>query len=330
MRIAIVNDLPIAVLVLRRVLDKSEHQLAWVAADGASAVAACLKDRPDLILMDLLMPGMNGAEATRHIMSQTPCAILLVTASVADNVSDVFEAMGYGALDAVNTPMLGGVGEEGARILLDKIATIGKLIGTSYVHRQRALIAIGASAGGPGAIAAILHCLPATLAATLVVIQHVDPQFVPGMTQWFGRQTALRVLPVAENDEPCVGVVHVAATHDHLILKSDGRFGYTAEPSDYVYRPSVDVMFESIARHWPGDAAGVLLSGMGNDGAVGLKRLRDGGALTIAQNRETSAVWGMPKSAIAIGAASEILPLDCIAPRLVEFLMAAKKKGAVS
>jgi two-component system, chemotaxis family, response regulator WspF len=329
MRIAIVNDLPIATLALRRVLAGSDHQVAWVAADGASAVAECLNDRPDLILMDLLMPGMNGAEATRRIMSQTPCAILLVTASVADNVSDVFEAMGHGALDAVNTPMLGGVGEEGASILLDKIAVIGNLIGANHVHRRRALVAIGASAGGPGAIATILHGLPETLPATLVVVQHVDPQFVPGMTQWFGGQTALRVRPVAENDEPCIGVVHVATTHDHLVLKPDGRFGYTAEPSDYVYRPSVDVMFESIARHWPRDVVGVLLSGMGRDGAVGLKRLRDGGALTIAQNRESSAVWGMPKAAIDIGAASEILPLDRIAPRLVEFISSSKRKRPV-
>jgi two-component system response regulator WspF len=131
MRIAIVNDMLLACEALRRVvLSVPEHQVAWTARDGAEAIERARADRPDLILMDLVMPRMNGVEATRRIMAESPCPILIVTATVGGPMNKVFEAMGHGALDAVNTPTLGPQGEvQGAAALLDKIATVGKLIG---------------------------------------------------------------------------------------------------------------------------------------------------------------------------------------------------------
>jgi two-component system, chemotaxis family, response regulator WspF len=329
-RIAIVNDLSIAVLALRRVLEGAGHEIAWIAADGMAAVEACRRDMPDLILMDLLMPRMNGAEATRQIMAETPCPILLVTANVAENMSYVFEAMGFGALDAVNTPLLGGSSEDSGNLLLAKIASIRHLIGTPRFRRARGLVVIGASAGGPGAILAVLRGLPAAFSAAIVVVQHVDPQFIPGMISWFNAQSGLEVVAAAEDAEPQPGQVAVAATGDHLILKPSGRLGYQTDPRETPYRPSVDVMFDSVARYWAGDAVGVLLSGMGRDGAAGLKRLREAGALTIAQDRASSAVWGMPKAAAEIGAATEILPLGEIAPRLVGHFVMRSEKGSLS
>jgi two-component system, chemotaxis family, response regulator WspF len=327
MRIAIVNDLSIAVFALRRVLEGAGHQIAWVAGDGTAAVEACRTDTPDLVLMDLLMPHMNGAEATKRIMAQTPCAILLVTANVAENVSYVFEAMGFGALDAVNTPLLGGGSEDNGRILLTKVASIGRLIGASRLRRSRGLVVIGASAGGPGAIVTVLRELPADFPAAVVVVQHVDAQFIPGMVSWFAGQSQLEVIAAPEDAVPRPGQVAVAGTGDHLVLKRSGRLGYQAEPHENPYRPSVDVMFDSVARYWTGDVVGVLLSGMGRDGAAGLKRMREAGALTIAQDRASCAVWGMPKAAAEIGAAVEILPLDRIAPRLTEYFVANSEKG---
>src|SRR5438046_5482220 len=131
MKIAIVNDMMMAVEAMRRVVvSRSEHQLAWIARDGAEAVALCAQNRPDLVLMDLIMPEMDGVEATRRIMASTPCAIVVVTANVSNNSSKVFEAMGAGALDAVNTPILERVGiPSGAEALLGKIDTISRLIG---------------------------------------------------------------------------------------------------------------------------------------------------------------------------------------------------------
>jgi two-component system response regulator WspF len=336
-KIGIVNDLPMAVEALRRAIAANAgYELVWVARDGAEAVALCAKLTPDLVLMDLIMPGMDGVEATRRIMAATPCAILIVTASVGANTSRVYEAMGYGALDAVDTPALGrGDARLAAAPLLKKIATIGKLIGvggtaaaapepapaTVAVGRQPWLVAIGASAGGPAALAQILAGLPADFPAGVVVVQHVDEKFAAGMAEWLGQQSRLPVRVAREGDSVAAGTVLLAGTGDHLCLKSAERLGYVAAPRDYMYRPSVDVFFESVNRRWPGPVIGVLLTGMGRDGAAGLKSLREKGHLTLAQDRASSAVYGMPKAAVDIGAAVEVLPLMRIAPRLVARLL---------
>jgi two-component system response regulator WspF len=334
MRIGIVNDMPLALELLRRLLASTpEHEVAWIATNGREAVEACRRDLPDLILMDLAMPEMDGVEATRRIMAETPCLILLVTASIEANIPGVYEAMGYGALDAVDIPSMGSDGTgsvRSAQLLIKKIATIGKLVrdapsssgGTRMFapsfSSARHLVAIGASAGGPAAIAAILGAFPSDFMAAIVLVQHLDAQFVPGLASWLGQHAALPIRPAREGDQPEAGTVLIAATADHLVFKSAQELGYTSDPHDNVYRPSVDVFFESAAQWWPGVVIGVLLTGMGRDGARGLKLLRDKGHLTIAQDSASSAVYGMPKAAAAIGAAVDILPLGSIAPRLVE------------
>jgi two-component system, chemotaxis family, response regulator WspF len=332
MRIAIVNDLPMVAEALRRAVTyNTGYEIAWIARSGEEAVALCRQDTPTLILMDLLMPGMDGVEATRRIMAETPCAILLVTASVDANVPLVFEAMGYGALDAVDTPVLGsGDPRQGGAALLQKIAALGKLIKDvqaphvpmtqTAAGSQSRLVAIGASAGGPAAVATILQSLPADFPASVVIIQHVDEQFIPGMATWLQQQSAMPVLLAKENDTVRPGTVLLAATGNHLMLKTPDRLGYTAHPREYVYRPSVDVFFRSVTELWQGRAIGVLLTGMGRDGAQGLKTLRDRGHYTIAQDQTTSAVYGMPKAAVALGAAVDVLPLKRIAARLIEAL----------
>jgi two-component system response regulator WspF len=254
-------------------------------------------------------------------MRDTPCPILLVTASIDTNVSQVFEAMGYGALDAVNTPRLDQpAGEIHARPLLNKIATIGKLFGAVSTQHCARLVAIGASAGGPAAVAKLLQALPGDFPAAIVVVQHVDPQFVPGMVNWLRGQSTLPVQEAREDDELRAGNIFIAATGDHLTMKPNGRLGYTSDPRDYVYRPSVDVFFASVARYYTGEVVGVLLTGMGRDGADGLKKLREQNHVTIAQDQASSAVYGMPKAAAVIGAASEIIRLDGIAGRLVTLM----------
>jgi two-component system response regulator WspF len=332
MKIAIVNDLPLAVEALRRVLArKPEHSIAWVAENGAQAVERCAELRPDLVLMDLLMPVMDGVEATRRIMAETPCAILLVTSNMGANTARVFDAMGHGALDVVDTPALvGGDPSAGAAPLLAKIEIIGRLIGDSaparaVVARSAAgsrgacplpLVAIGASAGGPAALATLLRGLPADFPAAVVIVQHVDEQFAAGMATWLGQHSVLPVQVAREGDSPARGAVLLAATNDHLRLVTSGRLAYTPIPQEYVYRPSVDVFFHSACALWPGDIVGVLLTGMGRDGALGLKALRDHGHHTIAQDQASCAVYGMPRAAVALGAAVDVLPIEAIAPRL--------------
>jgi len=339
MRIGIVNDLPMAVEALRRAvaLDPA-HQIAWIAMDGVEAVAACARDTPDLVLMDLVMPRMNGVEATRRIMAESPCAIVVVTVNVGANASRVYEAMGHGALDAVDTPELGSGDERRAAApLLAKIETIGKLLGDrrsdaparssarpSAATSGRWLVAIGASAGGPAALSTLLGGLPPTFPSAIVIVQHVDEHFAAGMADWLNGQSRIPVRLAVNGASPIPGTALLAATGDHLALVGPERLGYTPEPREYVYRPSVDVFFDSVVRHWRGDTVGVLLTGMGRDGATGLKALRDKGVHTIAQDRETCAVYGMPKAAAALDAAVEILPLQRIAPRLLQLVGAAR------
>ncbi|HEY3599629.1 MAG TPA: chemotaxis response regulator protein-glutamate methylesterase [Paraburkholderia sp.] len=328
MNIGIVNDLPLAVEALRRVLAlRAEHRVLWVATDGAQAVDFCIAHRPDLVLMDLIMPKFDGVEATRRIMARAPCAILVVTSSVGANAWRVYEAMGAGALDAVDTPTFGDSGlADAAQPLLTKIDQLGRQLVNLSAYRQPApvafargappLVAMGASAGGPSALAAVLGELPADFRAPIVIVQHVDKAFADGMAQWLDGQTALTVRVALDGDRPQPGEALLAATNDHLRLTSAGLLEYTHEPADTPYRPSVDVFFHSVVEHWRGDAIGVLLTGMGRDGAIGLKAMRAKGYQTIAQDEATSAVYGMPKAAATLDAASLILPLGGIAGRL--------------
>jgi two-component system response regulator WspF len=341
MRIAIVNDSRMAVEALRRVVTSvPDYAVAWIAYDGEESVRLCATDVPDLILMDLMMPRMDGAEASRLIMRDSPCAILVVTATVGGHSSKVFEAMGWGALDAVNTPILTNANDlaPGSE-LLAKIAMIGRLIGKSKSRRRAShpkriaqrssspnlfFTAIGASTGGPKALARVLAGLPPLTSTTITIVQHVDKMFAPGLAAWLSRESSWEVRVIEPNDEPAAGIVHLASTNDHLLLTPNLTFEYTSEPLENYYRPSVDVFFESVSSYWPCAGVGVLLTGMGEDGAKGLLSMRRAGWHTIAQDQESSVAYGMPRAAARLDAASEILPLDQIAAAIARTLSASQ------
>ncbi len=336
MRIALANDVAVAVEALRRViLQSGEHSIAWVAWNGVEAVELCAHNVPDVLLMDLFMPRMDGVEATRRIMAATPCPIVVVTADMAGNSAKVFEAMGAGALDAVNTPVLGGTSsEKGAAALLAKVETVRRLLGLGRsagiqriederaepLDRARTLVAIGASAGGPSALARILAGFGPDFPAAVVGVQHLDSQFTQGLANWLDYQTALRVQLAQHGDEPRPGTVLLAGQNNHLVFTRPARLEYVSHPTHCAYRPSIDVFFRSALRFWEGEIIGVLLTGMGRDGAAGLQALRHHGCHTIAQDRSSSAVYGMPKAAADLDAASEILPLNDIAARIRRLL----------
>jgi len=315
--------------ILRRaLLACPEHLITWTVTSGEQAVERCARETPDLVLMGLSLEGaIDGVETTRTVMATTPCAILVVAAEgVRADRRRLFEAMGGGALDAVDltdpTLVVAKIASS-ARLIADKTALAGAGRSTGHAASTLSghpLIAIGASAGGPAALATLLGGLPSDLPAAVVIVQHVDEHMASGLADWLGQRSALAVRVAVEGDRPVAGTILLAGTNDHLVLKSATTLGYTAEPREYVYRPSVDVFFTSVSRLWRGEAVGVLLTGMGRDGALGLKALRSQGRLTIAQDRASSAVFGMPKAAAAVGAAVDVLPVDRIAARLVDAL----------
>jgi len=342
LNIGIVNDLEICIKSLQQVLASApEHRVVWVARDGQEAVDRCRELTPDLILMDLIMPVMNGVEATRKIMQSTPCPILVVTSTVSGNSAKVFEAMSAGALDAVATPVIGKmdetvIGEE----LLKKIRRIGQLTGSLHRKPEKSrsiakpkvqidginLVVLGCSTGGPNILIEILSALPEKLPASIIIVQHMDKQFTPGLVQWIDSKINLPVSVARAGDIPEPGKVLMACTDDHLVMTSTLTLSYTEEPKDNFYHPSVDVFFSSVAQFWPGKGVAALLTGMGRDGAEGLLALHNRNWYTIAQDRDSSIVYGMPKAAAQLGAATDILPAGKIGKALSNYILANQSK----
>ena len=342
MDIGIVNDLEICIKSLQQVLASApEHRVVWVARDGQEAVDRCRELTPDLILMDLIMPVMNGVEATRKIMQSTPCPILVVTSTVSGNSAKVFEAMSAGALDAVATPVIGKmdetvIGEE----LLKKIHRIGQLTGSLHKKPEKSrsiakpkvqidgidLVVLGCSTGGPNILIEILSALPEKFPASIIIVQHMDKQFTPGLVQWIDSKINLPVSVARAGDIPEPGKVLMACTDDHLVMTSTLTLSYTEEPKDNFYHPSVDVFFSSVAQFWPGEGVAALLTGMGRDGAEGLLALHNRNWYTIAQDRDSSIVYGMPKAAAQLGAATDILPAGKIGKAISNYILANQSK----
>lgn len=319
MRIAVVSDEPNEIELLRKIiLETDSVELAWVAYTGDEAIKRLSKDKPDLILLKLIMPKLDGAETTKLIMQNQATSIIMMTSSLTSNRARLFDAMGYGALDVVSLPFLDKSSKlVGVDDLVKKIATIKKLINyTARFDENKStqnsastvkMIAIGSSTGGPKALSTILSNLDEQFSATIVIVQHVDSKFADGLVEWLSRFTKLEIQIAKEGKIPEKGKIYIAGTNDHLIIDSFGSFAYTPEPVNYHYRPSVDRFFESLRDNWHSEGIAILLTGMGNDGAKGLLKLKTSGWLTIAQDEDSSVVYGMPKVAKEIGAADEIL-----------------------
>ena len=338
MKIGIVNDMEMATAAIASALCATrEHEVVWTARSGAEAVRLCRENVPALVLMDLVMPGMNGAKATREIMSLCPTAILVVTASVAGNCALAFEAMGAGALDVIATPSLSS--GEGRKEFLKKIAQIEAIAAeqnkpaaaisfrpeevlSRAAESAEALVAIGSSAGGPAAIAQILGELAEVDRAAVVIVQHIDERFVDELALWLKGFSKDPLALATEGELITSGRIYLAGKDGHISVNSNSRLRYDQQVRGLAYQPSVDVFFSSIARNWQGRAMGIVLTGMGRDGAVGLKAMRDAGFLTIAQDEKSSALYGMPK--VAAPFASEILPLSSISARISQWIQTRK------
>ncbi|MBF0474958.1 MAG: chemotaxis-specific protein-glutamate methyltransferase CheB [Deltaproteobacteria bacterium] len=355
-RVLIVNDSLVAVQAMKRILATDpDIELAGVAADGVIAVTMAESLKPDVILMDIEMPNKNGVEATREIMVANPCPILIVSTLFDTNKPFVYEALRCGALEAIKSPAIGalaasdqsgqtpGISPE-AKILLSKVHTM-HLLKDIAVGRVRLegtkdrkdmiplaekagqgnlaekVIAIGASAGGPGATLEVLSGLPENIKAGILISQHMDEDFTKGLADWLNSKSRIKVCEAKNGDRVLEGVAFVArGGAAGMVVNEDKTISYKYLKEGLEFTPSINMMLQSVAKVYRNNALGVILSGMGDDGAVGLGAIRLQDGLTVAQDEETSIIYGMPKVAKEKGAAKLILPLSEISRQIIKWV----------
>ena len=335
--VLIVDDSATVRAVLRRLIGGvPDLHVLGEATDGEQAVEQTIRLSPDVILMDIEMPVMDGFAATERIMAVRPTPILVVTSRANRNqVRTSFEAMRRGAIEVIPKPEDPAGWDILARTLPLTIraaaqARTGRTAKIARPHTRPGreplrgtgngaatlsssarirYVAIGASTGGPWAVHTLLAELPAAPPAAVLVVQHIAPGFEEGFAEWLASDLKRDVRVARDGEVATPGTVRVAAAGAHLLLEAGGVLRLDAtRPSRTVHRPSADELFLSCAASCPEATAGVLLTGMGSDGAQGLAALREAGGLTMVQDEASSAVFGMPRAALEAGAATIALP----------------------
>lgn len=341
-RVLVVEDSATVRQYLLKILgSEPDIEIVGEAEDGKRAIELCLQARPDVITMDMMMPVMSGLSATEYIMAHCPTPILVVSASVnRGELFKIYEALAAGAVDVLEKPLdpqSDGNWERRfvamvklvARIRVithprARLAVLSRRTSASVpaaartaVRPTRRAVAIGASTGGPGAILQILRNLPAKFRLPILLVLHINEPFGTAFADWLDGQTNREVLCAQEGMQvaAAAGRVVLAPGGLHMIVR-EGTLRLTRDAERHSCRPSVDVLFESVAQEYGPTAAACLLTGMGRDGAAGLLKIRQAGGVTFAQDETTSVVYGMPREAVALGAAMHVLPLDEIATQL--------------
>jgi two-component system, chemotaxis family, protein-glutamate methylesterase/glutaminase len=357
-RVLVVDDSAFLRRNVPRILETDpEIQVIGTAADGAEGVRLTKELRPDVIMLDVVMPGMDGLTALKQIMREAPTPVLMVSSTTREGTDESLEALALGAVDFIEKPSgptsldIDKVSD--ALISKVKAAYTGKIKVAATVDATRdrlraireqisgstppkpitqplrsqadlraskQLIAIAASTGGPAALQVLLPRLPAGLSAGIVIVQHIAPGFTRPLAERLNTASHINIKE-AENGEPILpGVALLSPADRHLTVAREGEtlvVRLSAEPANAIYRPSANVLFESIARTSAADTCAVVLTGMGDDGATGLRAIFDKGGHTIAQDEVTSLIYGMPKRAVEGGGVVTSLPLDRIAEEIV-------------
>lgn len=343
-KVLIVEDSPVTQEYLKYILDSEPGlEVIGMVADGAAALHFVQEKQPDVILMDINMPRLNGIEATRRIMGIRPIPIVIV--SSAYNVKEskmAFEAMQAGAVAIVEKPK--GIGHPDYQTSAKQLARTVKLMSEVKVVRRRwtqpiptvsaappvdlpkpgvpvKLVAIGASAGGTVALEIVLARLAKNFAAPVLIVQHITPGFLEGLVAGLSQTCPLPIQVAKQGETVQAGRVYFAPDHHQMGVDALRRIVLTKDLPEHGCRPAVSYMFRAVAAHFRNDAVGVLLTGMGRDGAAELKLMRDKGAITIAQDAATSLVHGMPGEAIKLGAVQHVLPIDQVAAMLNKLVL---------
>ena len=339
-RVVIADDSLVAREMLAQILATDpDIEVVGQAKNGEEAVDLVANLRPDLVTMDIHMPKMDGLAATEKIMAYTPTPILVVSSSVhGEGMGSAFDALKRGALEVIKKPEpkewadLERIGRD----VLRKVKVLANVRVITHIHGRRSharsvtidevagnaerrIVAIGSSTGGPSALLSVLAKLPADLPVPVLVAQHIADGFIPGLVSWLDGGAKIKVVAATDGERPKPGTVYFAPTGSNMVI--DGStIRFQPAGAGQLYIPSADTLFESVARSFGKRSIGVILTGMGADGANGLKVMHDIGAATIAQNEETCTVFGMPRAAIELGAASKVLPIEDVADGILEYL----------
>lgn len=334
MRIALAHPQRLVREAVRRSLAQGDLSLVWTAADGRELERMRRRDPPDLLLLDAALVTSDARQ-----LAPEGCPWFVLADD--DRASGVYEALSAGALGHLQPPHLEADGElVGAQRLLTRIRRMQTLIGDTQSRPaipaaaattgsgSVPIIALGASTGGPQALAQVLAGLPAGLGAAVLVVQHIDGEFSSGLVEWLASNTLLPVTLAQRGESLAAGRVYVGSAAGHLVLLASQQLTYQPAQRSDLHVPSIDALFSSLAEHArPGAAA--LLSGMGNDGARGLLKMRQAGWFTLAQDEGSCAVFGMPRAALENGAAVQALPPVAIGPALARHMAANQRFGRI-
>lgn len=343
-RVLVVEDSPTVRRYLTTLINETPGlEVIGEARDGDEALAMTAELRPDVISMDIRMPGVDGLEATRRIMNRHPTPVVIVSGLLEREVDLSFQALQAGALAVVEKPPYRHDPDFSTkqRQMVNTLMAMARVhvvrrwesepgqnadskprVTTERLRLKPELIAIGASAGGPGALATLLRDLPIDFSVPIIIVQHIPHEFVNGLARWLSKATSLGIRVASENLVLAPGMVHLAPGFAHGVVARQGEKLVTRlvhEKGNYRYQPSVDVLFEAVANVCGSAGVGIVLTGMGDDGAAGLLAMRKAGARTFAQDEATSTVFGMPQAAIARGAVENVLALSNLAITLSRF-----------
>jgi len=346
-RVLLVDNSSLALTILQKLLSNTSRiEVVGTATNGREALELIPGIRPDVICTDIHMPGMDGAEMTREIMKTNPLPILLVTISGSNGTDNkTFKALEYGAVDVFQKPRAfkDSISHEMSRDLIQKIEMVSgvypirrsqsshafrkpKLPGSFVTGKTIKMIGIGASTGGPNVLQVIFNSLPQNFPVPILCVQHIEKGFLPGLVDWLGSHTRLKVRIARSGELPEPGVVYFPEDDTHLKIDQHLRLNSSSELPVNGHRPSVDVLFNSLAEFYGPAALAILLTGMGNDGAEGMRRIWDREGTTLIQNEESCVVYGMPQRALELnGVRYSLSPDEIVKFLLANFINSQKK-----